>query len=66
MFYQSSIWCLQMIYELFLQSFWQILIYIKQELEYNKKDNNQIISNIDRISINNSSLFKARRRYIFM
>jgi hypothetical protein len=30
--YDSTIWCIQVVYELFFQSFWQIIMYIRQEL----------------------------------
>lgn len=37
--YESSLWCVQIIYDLFFKSFWQILIYVKQELQERKSDN---------------------------
>ena len=37
--YESSLWCVQIIYDLFFKSFWQILIYVKRELQERKSDN---------------------------
>jgi len=53
-FYESSIWCMQIIYELFFKSLWQILIYIKQELKYRQRDH-KTLSSMNMISINNSA-----------
>jgi hypothetical protein len=45
---------MQIIYELLFKSLWQVLMYVKQELQYNRSDN-KTISNMDMISINNSA-----------
>jgi leucyl-tRNA synthetase len=45
---------MHIIYELLFKSFWQILMYVKQELQYNRSDN-KTISNMGMISVNNSA-----------
>jgi hypothetical protein len=45
---------MQIIYELLFKSLWQVLMYVKQELQHNRSDN-KTISNMDMISINNSA-----------
>lgn len=42
---------MQIIYELFFKSLWQVLMYIKQELEYSQS-NNKIIRRREMMSIN--------------
>lgn len=53
--YESLLWCVQIAYELFLKSFWEILLYIKQEIQY-IRSHNKTISYIDMISMNNSAM----------
>ncbi|CAF3890792.1 unnamed protein product [Rotaria sordida] len=54
--YESSIWCMQIIYELFFKSLWQILMYVKQELQYDSSCNQTSSSCMDTISINKSTM----------
>lgn len=44
--YQSSIWCIQTIYELLFESFWQVLLYLRQELKYHCQKNHRQMKNI--------------------
>ncbi|CAF4317866.1 unnamed protein product [Rotaria socialis] len=65
--YESSLWCMQIIYELFFKSLWQIFIYLKQEMQYNRS-HNHTCNRVDMVSINkstmnNSSLISKKRNY---
>ncbi|UJR08503.1 hypothetical protein I4U23_012769 [Adineta vaga] len=62
--YESSSWCIQMIYELFFKSFWQILIYVKQELQDRRRNANcQKMRSFNKSISNNHPLSHRKRTY---
>ncbi|CAF3630940.1 unnamed protein product [Adineta steineri] len=65
--YECSLWCIQIIYELFFKTLWQILVYIKQEIQYTQSVNKGIdswdMSSINNSSSNNYSLVSKKRKY---
>ncbi|CAF2112943.1 unnamed protein product [Rotaria magnacalcarata] len=66
--YESSLWCMQIIYELFFKSLWQIFMYLKQEIQYDRSRHQTCNHRVDMVSINKStmnnySLTSKKRNY---